>query len=66
MKDKDKILIEGEMRNAFSGSASLLDANIDALVRHLARIAAENDYKKLQKTGRIPYSSLKQKRNNYE
>jgi len=66
MKDNDKILIDGEMRNAFSNSASLLDANIDALVRHLARIAAENDYKKLQKTGKIPYSSLIQKENNYE
>ncbi len=54
------------MRNAFSASSSLLDANIHDLIRHLARIAAENDDKTLQKIGKIPYSSLKQKENDYE
>lgn len=66
MKDDDAILVEGKLRNAFSDSSSMLDTNIHELVRHLARMAAENDYKKLLKTGKIPYSFPKKKENNYD
>ena len=50
---------EHELRVAFRTSSVLTNPAIFDLVRHLARVAAENDYETLLKTGKIPYSDPK-------
>jgi hypothetical protein len=66
MDEKKKILVSLIANHAFGADSSIRETKIQSLIRHLARMAAENDYKKLQKTGKVPYSSPKQKENNYE
>ncbi|MDQ7019930.1 MAG: hypothetical protein Q9M33_12300 [Robiginitomaculum sp.] len=66
MEEKKKLLVSIIANHAFGANAPVGETKIHSLIRHLARMAAENDYKKLQKTGKIPYSSPKQKENDYE
>lgn len=50
---------EDRLRVAFLTSSILANPAVFDLVRHLARVAAENDYETLLKTGQIPYSDPK-------
>ena len=59
-------LLNGIANEVFRAKPVFSEPNIHALIRHLARMAAEKDYKMLQKSGQIPYSSPKQRENNYE
>jgi hypothetical protein len=36
----------------------LTDPRLEGLIRHIARLAAEDDYRSLQKTGEIPHSEI--------
>ena len=66
MKKGKNILVSLIANRAFGTNAPVSETKIHSLIRHLARMAAENDYKKLQKNGKIPYSSPKQRENNNE
>lgn len=49
----------GQLRNTFKASSNLSTPGIEAVVRHLARLAAEHDYGVFIATGKIPYADPK-------
>lgn len=65
MKKKDDTMYkkqnngEDKLRVAFLTSSILTNPAVFDLVRHLTRVATENDYETLLKTGQIPYSDPK-------
>ena len=50
---------EHELRLVFKTTSSLNTSALTDLVQHIARIAAEEDYNSLLKTGKIPYDDPK-------
>ena len=66
MDEKKRLPVSLIANHAFGKNVPVGETKIQSLIRHLARMAAENDHKKLQKTEKIPYSSPKQKENDYE
>jgi hypothetical protein len=58
MKSK---LQKGRATNPFTKASKLSSDPILELVKHLARISAENDYNKLTETSSLPYNALSKK-----
>jgi hypothetical protein len=48
-------------KRSFRAAALLLEPSMIAIACHLARIAAEADYKSFSLNGQIPYTDLHQK-----
>lgn len=50
---------EQKLRLLFQASSSLNTAALHDIVKHIARVAAENDYEALLNSGKIPYTDPK-------
>ncbi len=59
--DQDKGRDNSSIRATFLTQSSLTDPRLEAMVRHLARLAAEDDYKIYRSSGVIPYSDPKKR-----